>query len=76
MKNLTLSVDEKVLSAVRRYAAERDTSVNRLVRDYFDQIATQEDRVAEARRRLIARSDRSTARIGNAKWTRDELHER
>ena len=35
MKNITLSVDEKVLSAVRRYSAERESSVNALVREYL-----------------------------------------
>ena len=37
MKNITLSVDEKVLAAVRRYAVEHESSVNGLVREYFDQ---------------------------------------
>ena len=35
MKNATLSVDEGVLAVVRRYAAERDSSVNRLVREFL-----------------------------------------
>jgi hypothetical protein len=32
MKNITLSVDEKVLAVVRRHAAEQNSSVNALVR--------------------------------------------
>jgi hypothetical protein len=34
MKTITLSVDEKVLAAVLRYAAERNSSVNALVREF------------------------------------------
>ena len=76
MKNITLSVDEKVLSAVRQHAAARSTSVNQLVRDYLGEIAQRENRARKARRRLRALSNRSTAKIGRASWTREELHER
>jgi len=40
MKNITLSVDEKVLAAVRRRAAECNSTVNALVRDYLANLAT------------------------------------
>jgi metal-responsive CopG/Arc/MetJ family transcriptional regulator len=76
MKNITLSVDEKVLSAVRQHAAARSTSVNQLVRDYLGEIAQRESRARKARRRLHSLSNRSVAKIGRATWTRAELHER
>ena len=46
MKNIILSVDEKVLEVVRRRAAERNSSVNALVREYLTTLAAQEDRLA------------------------------
>ena len=76
MKNITLSVDENVLSAVRQHAAARSTSVNQLVRNYLAEIAQHEDRARKARKRIRALSDRSKARIGRASWTREDLHER
>lgn len=76
MKNITLSVDEEVLASARRHAAERSTSVNQLVRDFLTEIARREDRARKARRRLRMLSNRSTAKIGRASWTREELHER
>ena len=76
MKNITLSVDEEVLSAVRKHAVAHSTSVNQLVRDYLGEIARRENRARNARRRLRALSNRSTAKIGRASWTREELHER
>jgi len=76
MKNITLSVDEKILSAVRQHAAARSTSVNQLVRGYLTEIAQREDRARKARKRIRALSNRSVARIGRASWTREELHER
>lgn len=76
MKNITLSVDEKVLAAVRRYAAERDSSVNGLVREYLQKIAVSEDRARMARTRIRELSRRSAARVGSVTWRRDELHDR
>ena len=37
MKNITLAIDEEVLRAARIYAAEHDTTVNALVREYLGQ---------------------------------------
>ena len=76
MKNVTLSVDEEVLSAVRKYAAERNSSVNALVREFLGAIAEREDRAKQARKRIRELSDSSEGRIGAKSWTRDELHAR
>ncbi len=76
MKNITLSVDEDVLTAVRRYAVERDASVNGLVREFLTSIAQRHDRARKARTRLRQLSNRSRARLGRKSWTRDDLHER
>ncbi len=76
MKNITLSVDEKVLAAARRYALAHDSSVNGLVREFLNQIANSEDRARNARLRIAELSRRSPARIGTITWKRDELHER
>lgn len=76
MKNITLAVDDKVLEAVRLYAAERGTTVNALVRAELERIAQAEDRVAQARQRIRALAAQSGAGIGARTWTRDDLHER
>jgi hypothetical protein len=76
MKNITLAIDEKVLRQVRRYAAEHDTTVNALVRDYLTGLVSQEERAAEARRRLVKMSEESEGRLGpNWKWNREEIYE-
>ena len=76
MKNVTLSVDEVVLARVRRYAVERRSSVNALVREYLRTLAEKEDRAQSARKRLRELSRSSRARLGPRSWTRDDLHER
>ena len=76
MKNITLSVDETVLALVRRRAAEQNSSVNALVREYLCSLAAQEDRAAQARKRIRQLSEKSRARLGKKTWSRDDLHER
>jgi hypothetical protein len=75
-KNITLSVDERVLEAVRRHAAERNSSVNALVREYLTSLAVQHDRAQTARARLRELSAQSKGRLGRKDWTRANLHER
>jgi hypothetical protein len=76
MKNITLSIDDKILAAARRYAAKRDTTVNGIVREHLEQIARNEERWQEAAERLQKLSESSNARIGPIAWTRDDLHDR
>jgi len=76
MKNITLSVDENILAAVRRHAAARDSTVNALVREYLTGLAAHEDRAKRARARLRQLSAQSPGRLGKKTWTREELHDR
>ncbi|MDX2149665.1 MAG: DUF6364 family protein [Bryobacteraceae bacterium] len=76
MRNITLSVDEEVLARVRQVAAERNSTVNALVREYLTNLAAQEDRARLARQRLRELSQKSTGRLGPKKWRREDLHDR
>ncbi|MCI0652975.1 MAG: DUF6364 family protein [Methylococcaceae bacterium] len=76
MKNITLSIDERVLEKVRRYASESGSSVNQLVREFLTGIAERNDRADQVKRQIRDLSEQSTAQIGSKSWTRDELHER
>ena len=64
MRNIPLSVDDDVLAAVRRYAAEHDSSVNALVREYLTNLAGHRDRARRARARLRQLSKQSQGRLG------------
>jgi hypothetical protein len=82
MKNITLSVDEKSLKAARVYAAEHDTTVNALVREFLARFArgrseaSAEER-AQARKELVKLAEQSPARLGpNWKWNREEIYDR
>jgi hypothetical protein len=76
MKNITLAIDDHVLDEVRQIAARKKTTVNALVRDYLTRIASEESRIAEARKGLQELMDKSTARLGlDYVWNREEIYE-
>jgi len=75
-KNITLSVDESVLSEVRRYAASRDTTVNALVREFLTSTVAREDRVARARKELLELIDQADGTMGPIVWNRDDIYDR
>lgn len=76
MRNITLSVDDDVLAAVRRLAGEQNSTVNALVRAYLENLAAHEDGAKRARARLRQLSKQSHGRLGRKTWTREELHDR
>ena len=77
MKNITLAMDDEVLDKVRTYAAEHKTTVNAIVREHLEKIASEKDKRAEARRQLKQLAETSTGRIGpDYVWNREELYDR
>jgi hypothetical protein len=76
MKNITLSVEEDILAAARRHAAEHNCTVNAMVRAYLTSIAEHEDRAKRARTRLRQLSRQSKGRLGKKTWSREELYDR
>ncbi|HTW67002.1 MAG TPA: ribbon-helix-helix protein, CopG family [Bryobacteraceae bacterium] len=76
MKNITLAVDDDVLAAVRRHAAEQNSTVNALVREYLTNLASHADRASRARARLLELSKESQGQLGKKTWSREKLHDR
>lgn len=74
--NLTVVVDDDILKLARIRAIREDTSVNAVVREYLAAYAGAERSRADACERLLALSRSSRSGRGNARWTRDDLHER
>lgn len=64
MKNLTLSVDERVLKEARRAALNRDTTVNAMVREFLDSVTTQDRKREKARRQILAMIGTFDCKIG------------
>jgi hypothetical protein len=73
--NVTLSVDDEVLTRARELASRRGTSLNQIIRDYLQELASDlspDEILVE----LNALWSTSTADSGGKRWTREELHER
>lgn len=73
--NLTITVQDELLKRARMRALEENTSVNAVLRKFLESYVdtTRQRRAVE---RLLALSRTVQAGRGNARWTRDELHDR
>jgi DICT domain-containing protein len=77
MKNITLAIEDEVLDRVRIVAAEKKTTVNALVREFLADLASRDERLAEARKQLLRLMDKSEGRMApDWKFDREETHER
>jgi plasmid stability protein len=76
MKNITVSVDDETYRRARIKAAERDTSVSALVRQFLTELASEESEYE----RLLRQEQSLRAQITNFSASenvpRDELYDR
>ena len=72
MKNITLSIDERLLEAGRQYAKAHNVSFNVLVRRLIEQAVVQNEQhwLAET----FALMDKAAARSGDERWSRKDLY--
>ena len=73
-KNLTLAIDDDLLSKVRVLAAIKRTSVNELVRNYLARLVEEERGKDEAREELLRLMDQSEGRMGDWRPSREETY--
>lgn len=75
--NITLSIDEKTVKRARKIAAEKNTTLTAMVRDYLILVANVD---AAKRTEHIAKMKKSFQQIsrnmGPRAWTREDLHVR
>jgi len=73
--NVTLSIDDETIQEARRRAEAMGTSVNRLMREYLEQLAGKTDPNADAAEfEQLSRSAKGNSR--GWKFNREELHAR
>lgn len=76
MKNITLSIDDDTYRRARIVAAERDTSVSALVRDYLRNLAGNGPAQTDMADALFAALDRARDLRASQRLSRDEAHAR
>jgi plasmid stability protein len=76
MKNVTITLDEEVALWARIRAAERDTSVSRLVGEMLREKILEEQGYQAARQQYLSRQAKRLKRAGAKYPRREELHAR
>lgn len=74
-RNLTLQLEEELLSRARVLAARRGTSISGLVARELEEIVDHDARYEEARRRALRELSGAIDR-GGRRWKREDLYER
>jgi hypothetical protein len=73
--NVTLSVDDEVLARAEELASRRGTSLNQMIGDYLQQLASDLS-TGEMVQELESLWSLSAGDSHGQRWTREELHER
>jgi hypothetical protein len=76
MKNITITLDEHTAAWVRRFAAEHDTSVSRLVGDLLRTRMRELDDYDTAMRRYLEKAPVALKRKSARYPARESLHDR
>jgi uncharacterized protein YdaU (DUF1376 family) len=76
MKNITVSLDDDIYRRARIIAAERDTSISALVKQFLVALGSGESQVERLKREERALRERITAFRASDRVSRDELHDR
>jgi hypothetical protein len=75
MKNITLSVDDDIYYQARIKAAQKHSSVSRLVAEFLEQMVAEDDEQVNARKEMKLLFESNLGSEYNVKMTRDEMHE-
>ena len=76
-KNLTLHLPVDLIRKVKVYAAQRDTSINSVVKELLEEVVSSEDRYRAAANRLLELADQGPyTTVDPGSISREEMHER
>lgn len=74
--NVTLSIDDELLTRARRFAEQRGSSLNQIIRDYLAELTAREGRVAALAELERLWEEEPGASGGKRSWTRESLYDR
>jgi hypothetical protein len=75
-QNITIRLDRRTLRRAKVLAAQRNTSISRLLAQQIESLVGEDDAYEQAQRRALALLDRGFQLGGRIEATRDEWHER
>jgi predicted transcriptional regulator len=77
--NVTLSIEDELVKKARKIAVERDTTLSAMIREYLEQIASEDAAFGRQRRErdALEQTFRDLEfRVGKRTWKREDLYER
>ncbi|HEY3056340.1 MAG TPA: DUF6364 family protein [Thermoanaerobaculia bacterium] len=75
-RNLTIQLDEATIRRAKIIAAERGISIGGLVAQQIEQMVAEADRYNESRDQILQHLKKPPFRLGGARPSREELHDR
>ncbi len=77
MSNITLSVDDEIISKVRKMAIDKNTTLTAMVRNFLTTLANQDAQQKKMAAETLRRSFQELNRdMGPRTWTREALYDR
>lgn len=75
-QNITLSIEKEIIKKGKILAAQKDTSISRMLSDHLRGIIEHEDRYTTAKRSAIQMMRKGFSLGGRITWKREDLYER
>ncbi len=75
-QNITLSIEKEVLQKGKVIAAQKDTSISRMMGDLLKEMTEKEHEYEAAKRKALQHLKKGFHLGGNINWSREDLHER
>ena len=75
-QNITLSLDKGLIKKARIIAAQKETSITRMLGEELKQLIDKEEKYQRAKRKALAQLNTGFHLGGKIIVTREELHER
>ena len=75
-QNITLSIEKDILKKGKLLAAQRETSISKLLSDMLKEIVNQEDQYEAAKRNALHTLNQGFHLGGEISWTREDLYDR
>jgi Family of unknown function (DUF6364) len=72
--NVTLAIDDQILSRARQLAQRRGISLNEMIRDYLAEVTASAPAQALAELEILWEEEKGDS--GGWKWNREELYDR
>ncbi len=76
MANVTVKIDNELLTKARWLASQRKTSINAIIKEKIEEFVATDLRREATLKGLDEFYARTRARMGKKTWSRDDLHER